>query len=94
MHATYDIRPAAVRPRFRGAWERSKDARADAAVRLATVKERHGDDACDVIEMTATGYRTVVDDLYGKGLVELARAVHTTGRLRKVSDGRWVVTKG
>lgn len=91
MFSATPVRSAGPRPRFRGTWERSKDARADAAVRLATVKERHGDDAVDVIEMTGDGFKTIVDDLYGSSLLGLARAVHTTGRLRKVSDGLWVV---
>lgn len=78
------------RPRFRGVWERTKDAAADARVRLSVVKEKHGAAALDVIQATATGFKTTVGDLYGRSLVELARAVHGHGRLRK-SGEVWVV---
>lgn len=85
---------ASVRTK-RGIGTALKDRRADAAVRLATVRERHGAGACDVIEMIPGGrYETFVGLLRGETLVGLARSAHGSGRMKRIADGVWVVFEG
>lgn len=96
MYATKSARTAGPRPRFRGAWERSKDARAERRMRLAAVVEAHGADALDVIRLEDGGSFPFKSEVYvacGVSLVGLARLLHGTGRLRRVADGVWVVTR-
>lgn len=83
---------ASVRTK-RGIGSALKDRRADAAVRLTAVRAEHGVDVVDVIRAEGDRFHATVDELYGAGLLELARGVHQHGRLKRIGEGVWVVTK-
>lgn len=94
MFATTAVRTAGPRPRFRGTWERNKDAKADRRVRLANVVETYGADAIDVIRIEEGRPFPFVSEVYrvsGVSLIGLARLLHKTGRLHRIDAETWVV---
>jgi hypothetical protein len=71
----------------------AKDIKAERRMRLAGVVEAHGEGAIDVIRLETGSFpfKSHVYQVSGVSLLGLARLLHTTGRMRKVEDGAWVV---
>lgn len=94
MFATTAVRTARPRPRHRGVWETTKDARADRRMRALAIAEEYGPDAIDVIALEPDRpfpFVSAVSRVCGVSLLGLARMLHGTGRLHRVAEDRWVV---